>query len=259
MQRVDYDQLAPTYHSRYAGPTKLEGIARALVELASQVQAEAALEVGSGTGRFSEDLRKTVPRVYGCDASPGMLRQAARRLGAERLIAAHANHLPFAPESFDLIACINAIHHFDNADAFVADAFELLRPGGALAVVGMDPRVVRHRYYYHYFEGAYDIDMRRYASFGHWVDTFSQAGLDHVELRIVETPRVMFIGPEILKDPFLAKESNSLLTLLSDEVYQSGLRKIEADAAAGKTFEAELPFGMITGFRSPTASAKGIK
>jgi SAM-dependent methyltransferase len=257
MQRVDYDKLAPTYHSRYAGPTKLEGIAQALVDLASRIQAKVALEVGCGTARFVEDLRKVVHGVYGCDASTGMLGQAARRLGPEQLIAAHANHLPFAPESFDLITCINAIHHFDNADAFVRDASRLLRPGGVLAVVGMDPRVVRHRYYYDYFEGSYDIDMRRYASFGHWVDTFTEAGLDQVELRIVETPSVTFVGPEILSDPFLVKESNSLLTLLSNDVYQSGLRRIEDDAAAGKTFRAELPFALITGFRSPIASAKG--
>jgi SAM-dependent methyltransferase len=259
MQRVDYDQLAPTYHSRYAGPTKLEGIAQALMGLASTIEAQVALEVGCGTGRFVEDLRKGVPRVYGCDASTGMLGQAAGRLGPNRLIAARANELPFAPESFDLIACINAIHHFDHPDAFVRDASGLLRPGGALALIGIDPRVVRHRYYYDYFDGSYDIDMRRYASFGHWVDTFSEAGLDNVELRIVETPSVTFVGPEILNDPFLVKESNSLLTLLSDDVYQSGLRKIEHDAATGQTFRAELPFGMITGFQSPIASAKGTK
>jgi hypothetical protein len=123
----------------------------------------------------------------------------------------------------------------------------------------MDPRVVRHRYYYDYFEGAYDLDMRRYASFGHWVDTFSEAGLDRVELRIVETPSVTFVGPEILKDPFLAKESNSLLTLLPDEVYRAGLNRIEQAAVEGKTFRAELPFGMITGFRSPTVFATGTK
>jgi SAM-dependent methyltransferase len=258
MKRVDYDQLAPTYHSRYAGPTKLEGIAKALVDLASSIQAEVALEVGCGTGRFVEDLRKVVNQVYGCDRSTGMLGQAAGRLGPERLIAARANNLPLPPESFDLIACINAIHHFDDADAFVRDAFGLLRPGGVLALVGMDPRVVRHRYYYEFFEGSLELDMRRYSSFGHWVDTFAQVGLDRVELRIVETPSVTFVGPEILHDPFLIKSSNSLLTLLSDDVYQAGLRRIEEAAASGKTFHAELPFGMITGFRSPIDSAKGI-
>jgi SAM-dependent methyltransferase len=255
--RVDYDRLASTYHSRYAGPTKLEGIAQALVELAARTQAKVALEVGCGTGRFLEDLRRVVPRSYGADASTGMLGQAAARLGPAGLIAARANQLPFAPASFDLIACINAIHHFDDGDGFIHDAARLLRPAGALVLVGMDPRVVRHRYYYDYFEGAYDLDMRRYASFGHWVDTFSRAGLDRVELRIVETPSVTFVGPEILKDPFLVKESNSLLALLADDVYQAGLRRIEAAAAAGKTFRAELPFGMITGFRSPIASAIG--
>ena len=92
--RVDYNQLAPTYHSRYDGPNKLDGIAQAL----RSFDARCALEVGCGTGRFLVPLRETGEQVFGVDASTGMLSQAAARLGPSNLVAARANQLPFAPE-----------------------------------------------------------------------------------------------------------------------------------------------------------------
>lgn len=253
--KVNYDDLSPTYHARYAGESRLNGIARAL----ESFQACTILEVGCGTGRFVESLRETGATVFGADASVGMLSQGAARLGSGRLVAATANQLPFAEGSFDLVCCVNAIHHFEDPRSFIRDAAQLLLPGGFLAIVGIDPRAIRHRYYYEYFEGARDLDLRRYPSFGQLVDWSIEAQLDRVELTIVERPFMRFTGTAILDDPFLAKESNSLLALLPDDVYAEGLQRIEAAANLGAEFYSELSFGMIKGSRSPSASAKGTK
>jgi SAM-dependent methyltransferase len=251
--RVNYNQLAATYHSRYAGPTRLDGIAEAL----RNFNAQRVLEVGCGTGRFVESLRVGGATVFGVDASTGMLAQAASRLGPENLAAARANQLPFAAGLFDLICCVNAIHHFDDPRAFIRDAAPLLSPGGVMSIIGMDPRSIHSRYFYDYFEGAYELDVRRYPSFGQLVDWAAEARLDEVELKIVETSEARFVGKAVFDDPFLQKESNSLLALLSDDVYAAGLRRIETAAAAGAEFRYKLNFGMVTGRRSPTASSTG--
>jgi ubiquinone/menaquinone biosynthesis C-methylase UbiE len=248
---VDYQQLAPTYHLRYAGPTKLEGITSAL----RAFQARNVLEVGCGTGHFVESLRTDETTVMGLDASTGMLSQASARLGPTGLVAAHANHLPIRPGSFDFIYCVNAIHHFDDPRRFIIDAAPLLKPGGWLAIVGMDPRTIRQRYYYDYFKGALSLDLKRYPSFGQLVDWTAEAQLDDVELAIVERSSARFVRTAVLDDPFLKKESNSLLALLSNDAYQDGLRRIEADANKGAEFYYELCFGMIKGRRRPIASA----
>jgi ubiquinone/menaquinone biosynthesis C-methylase UbiE len=250
---VDYQQLAPTYHNRYAGSSKLQGIAQALESFHGRF----VLEVGCGTGHFLETLRSKGTTVVGLDSSTGMLSQAAPRLGAANLLAAHANALPFKAESFDFIYCVNAIHHFDDPRQFVIDAVPLLKPDGWIAIVGMDPRTIRKRYYYEYFEGALALDLSRYPSFGQIVDWAAEAKLDDVELTIVERSTSTFVGRSILSDPFLEKTSNSLLALLSDEDYENGLRRIKAAADKGAEFHSELPFGMIKGRRHSTASATG--
>ena len=85
------------------------------------------LEVGCGTGRWVEPLRRAGGLVVGVDASMGMLAQAR---GLADLVYARANMLPFRAGSFDVIYTVNAIHHFHDARAFIKDAAMLLKPGG---------------------------------------------------------------------------------------------------------------------------------
>ena len=252
--KVDYNQIANTYHARYTG-SKLDGIDSALMELAGRNSAKSILEVGCGTGYWIESLRaKTFAKVFGLDASTGMLGKAAQRLGHEGLVLAAANRLPFRERSFELLFCVNALHHFDDPADFLMQAARLLIPGGVFAIIGIDPRTV-HRYHYEYFEGALELDLKRYPSYGQIIDGLGRAGFANVELRIVDPYDTYFTGKEIYQDSFLDKPSNSLLALLSDETYTKGLQKIEEAIAANPMvqFHSKVDFGMITG-RAPLSS-----
>lgn len=246
--KVDYNSLAPTYHQRYRD-SAMDGFARTLVNLVERRSARTVLEVGCGTGRWIESLRTTGAWVFGVDASTGMLQQASRRLSPDGLLAANANRLPFADQSFDLICCVNAIHHFDNPKEFVLQTNRLLKPSGLLAIAGIDPRVNQHRYFYEYFDGAFDLDIRRYPSHGEIVDAMARVGFKEIELRVVDKWRRDFQGEEIFNDPFLEKRSNSLLALLTDEEYSRGIARIREAISnnPSTTFTSELSFAMITG------------
>jgi SAM-dependent methyltransferase len=162
--------------------------------------------------------------------------------------------LAFAGAAFDLIYCVNAIHHFDRPRAFIHEACRTLRPGGTLAVIGMDPREQRDTWYiYDYFEGIYETDLRRFPSWGTVMDWMVKEGLVDVGCRIVERFASDLIGRAVLSHPFLRKESCSQLALLSDEAYAAGLRHIEAALikaeAAGKeiVFPDDVSLAMISG------------
>lgn len=247
--RVNYDRLAGGYHARY-DHGGMEGVESALLALVEKTSAKRILEVGCGTGRWVETMRSTGAATFGADASLAMLAQARGRLGAEGLVAARANELPFSHADFDLIFCVNALHHFDDPHEFVRQGSALLRPGGVLAIIGIDPRVNRRRYYYEYFQSSFETDLRRYPSFGEIVDWMG-ANLREVELRIVDVYETCFAGAQIFDDPFLEKKSNSLLALLTEEQYEMGLREIEAAIArdANVQFYSDLTFGMVAGIR----------
>jgi SAM-dependent methyltransferase len=251
--RVNYDQIAPTYNQRYT-VSQFEGIAAALCSLTQDVRAERVLEVGCGTGRWLAELHPVARQVYGMDLSLGMLQQAQQRPESLSLICGHASHLPFLNAVFDLIFCVNAFHHFSQPRAFISEAQRLLRPGGALAVMGMDPHAGRDRWYlYDYFAGTQETDLRRFSSSGTILDWMVAAGFARVEWRVVEHLVGQHVGRAVLEDPILQKHGTSQLALLTDEAYTVGIGWINTAlneaAATGKTltFPVDISLTMVTG------------
>ena len=253
---VNYDRLAPVYHQRYT-LNALTGVAASLMALARDGDAQRILEVGCGTGRWLAELWPVAHRVYGLDLSPGMLRQARQQDARFHLTCGRATRLPFPEAAFDLVFCVNALHHFDSPRVFISEARRLLRPGGALAVVGMDPHTGRDDWYlYHYFEGTLAADLGRFPSAGTILDWMIASGFDQVERRVAEHITRHFVGREVLGDYFLQKHSTSQLVLLTDEAYAAGVRRIEAALATaeaeGKTlvFPNDLFLAILVG-RTP--------
>jgi SAM-dependent methyltransferase len=252
--QVDYDRIAPSYNLRFTSGG-VEGVAGVLRALAEAQGARQILEVGCGTGHWLTGLHGLTGRLYGLDLSAGMLAQAQQRPEPLHLARGRAGQLPFPEASFDLVYCVNAIHHFQRQRDFVAEARRLLRPGGVLAVAGTDPRFLRDRWYiYDYFEGTYETDLARFPSWGTVLDWLVAAGFERIEWQPVEQIRDHKVGRAILADPFLRKDACSQLALLSDEAYAAGLERIEAAlAAAGAqgetlTFSTDLLLAMITGW-----------
>jgi SAM-dependent methyltransferase len=254
-KRVDYDKVAPTYDQRfahYAGAPK--GVAAALIDLVGEVQAGRVLEAGCGTGYWLRNLNPLDCTVYGLDRSTGMLR-LARSAGLPNLARGDAESLPFPGAAFDLVICVNALHHFAEAPRFIHEGRRLLRPGGALAVAGMDPHSGRDRWYlYDYFPGTRELDLRRYPSSGTIVNWMIAAGFDPVRWQVVERLHETRSGREILDEPMLQKNATSQLTLLSDEQYAAGIARIRAAIAqaeaAGEeiTFPVDISLQMVVGF-----------
>jgi SAM-dependent methyltransferase len=251
--RVNYDQVAPTYDQRYT-VSEFAGIAATLRSLTQAVGAGRVLEVGCGTGHWLAELQPVARQVYGMDLSPGMLQQARQRSASGALICGHASHLPFSDAGFDLIFCVNAFHHFPQPRAFIAEARRLLRPGGALAIAGMDPHAGRDRWYlYDYFVGTHETDLRRFSSSGTVLDWMVAAGFERVEWRVVEHIMGQHVGQAVLQDPILQKHGTSQLALLTDEAYAAGIARIKAalgEAEAARrilVFPVDISLTVVTG------------
>ena len=111
LNRVNYDEIAPEYDRRYTETLQERG--KALLAVAGRLGAEHTLEVGCGTGHWLVALHTTVPHLYGLNPSEGMPHQAQKRAGYLRLVRGTGTRLPFARDRFDLVFCVDAIHHFD--------------------------------------------------------------------------------------------------------------------------------------------------
>jgi SAM-dependent methyltransferase len=169
-----------------------------------------------------------------------------------------AGALPLRSQSFDLVFCVNAIHHFERPADFMREARRLIRPGGALAVTGMNPHASRDRWYvYDYFPRTVEIDRRRYPSAGSIVDWMDSAGFDHAEWRIPHRIVHRLTGEQVFTDPALQKHGTSQLALLTDEEYAAGIEQIKSAIAQAEgkgeslQFEIDISLAMMIGFVNP--------
>jgi len=250
---VNYDQIAPSYDQRYV-VNRLDGVEAALLALATQIKAKRVLEAGCGTGRWIANLSSIISQLHGLDLSPGMLQQARLQWPDFHLTCGRAGRLPFCNRSFDLVFCVNALHHFDHPQNFISEAASLLKPGGCLAIIGQIPQDPRNCWYvYDYFEGTCQADLNRFNTWDTVRQWMADAGFTTFHLSQVEHIQDHKYGKAVLKDPFLKKDSVSQLALLSAQDYQRGIQRIEAALAAaevaGKTlvFQVELRLELLTG------------
>jgi ubiquinone/menaquinone biosynthesis C-methylase UbiE len=254
-KRVDYDGLAATYDQRF-GADSPGATGQALRQMVENSRAGRVLEVGCGTGHWLETLAPVSTSLFGLDPSAGMLRQARTKQIPAHFSQGYGEQLPFANEAFEVVFCVNALHHFAAPQTFIADAVRVLGKEGRLAVVGGDPHRGREQWYvYRYFDGTYETDRRRYPTWemvSHWMEA---AGFRQLEFAKIEHIIDHKQGAAVFTDPYLRKESSSQLALLTDEAYEQGLRRIRevlAEAEAkGETllFETDLSIFMLSGRR----------
>lgn len=254
--QVDYNALAPAYHQRYHS-NRLEGVARALLELAQEKRPFRVLEVGCGTGRWLESLAEAQAWVAGLDLSTGMLAQARQAGRGQHLVCGQACHLPFLPHSFDLVFCVNALHHFGDPAGFITRASAALKPSGCLAIVGQIPQERVNRWYvYDYFPETYRLDAERFPTWETVMAWMRTAGFENLHLETVEEIHDPKLGEAVLQDPFLQKTATSQLALLSDQAYQQGLDRIQEDLARAArqgismTFQVDLKLDLLRGYRA---------
>ncbi len=83
---------------------------------------QTVLDVATGGGHVARRLLEVGCAVVTCDPAPGMKAD----------VLCHAEHLPFADGSFDVVSCRVAAHHFEDVAAAVR---EMARVSGKLVLV----------------------------------------------------------------------------------------------------------------------------
>jgi SAM-dependent methyltransferase len=97
-----------------------------------------ALDVGCGTGRLTRELRRVVPHVTGVDRDDQSIAIARSRAAPGDIDYRCGDFLdlPLERGGFDLITAVASLHHM-NTETALGRMRDLLRPGGALVIVGL--------------------------------------------------------------------------------------------------------------------------
>jgi len=108
-----------------------------LVELIDPQPEWHMLDVGTGAGHTALRFASRVAHVTATDLTEQMAAKAAELAQLQKLTnvetrLADAENLPFDDESFDLVTCRLAFHHFPNARQAIAEFARVLKSGGVL-------------------------------------------------------------------------------------------------------------------------------
>lgn len=214
-----------------------------LVELAAPQSTWIALDIATGAGHVALTLAPRLAHVVAADLTPQML-DVARGLARERGIPnmsfadMHAEALPFADATFDLVTCRIAPHHFDDVGKFVAESARVLRPGGVFGLVdnispdrsimaGDIGALSAAAADYNAFEKLRDPSHVRCLTLTEWRDLVVQTGLREHHVEILDK-HIMF-GPwadQQNVDDSVRREMTSMLRNGSD-AFRSFLRPHE--------------------------------
>jgi SAM-dependent methyltransferase len=125
--------------ARYASETYGRLLRRILPRLPD---ADAALDIGTGDGAFLHELLAAgFRRVVGVEPSSAPIAAAdpaVRPLIMQGLFDPAAHE----PGSYSLITCFQTMEHLDDPVGMCRSAVELLKPGGALFLIGHDRRAL---------------------------------------------------------------------------------------------------------------------
>ena len=127
-----FDIIAPIYDRIIKLSVEPE-----LLDMLKLPAAGSLLDAGGGTGRVSQKLKDYVDNVVVCDVSHRMLKQATKKDGLQP-VRTKVEKLPFPDESFERILVVDALHHFKNPAAAVAELVRVLKPGGRLVIEDFD-------------------------------------------------------------------------------------------------------------------------
>jgi SAM-dependent methyltransferase len=187
------------------------------------------LELGCGTGNYICSIRsQTGCSAWGIDPSWEILSQASTQGPGIIWKCATAENTGLTGIQFDFIFNVDAIHHFqDRARAF-SEIDRLLSSKGTVCIATDSEEIIRNRKPLStYWPETINLELARYPR----IDTLD-VELRRASLHSLRQEEVSTTGSLRDLSPYRAK-AFSALRLLSEDDYERGLRRLEADFARG--------------------------
>ncbi len=110
----------------------------ALLAALGPLDGQELLDVGCGTGRFTEAFEHAGAEVTGVDNDPAMLALAASRTDAT-LLRADAHTLPLPDDTFDVAVAVTLLEFAEDPRRVVDELIRVSLPGGRIVVATLNP------------------------------------------------------------------------------------------------------------------------
>ena len=128
-------EIANSYDDYYQSDfgKKVDRIEQDIIDyLIKEIPRSEMLELGCGTGHWSDYFSKKGFNVTGIDISDAMLNVAKNKKINVKFKIADSQNIPFNDESFQIISSITMLEFVDNPDKVIKEIYRVLKKGGWL-------------------------------------------------------------------------------------------------------------------------------
>ena len=219
---VDFDSFSGSYDSlRGTGMERLAPWVEETVAYAPVFANDSVIDIGCGTGRYTELFAPGCSYIVGVDRSEGMLSAAVSSdRSRANYVRGNALSLPFPDRTFDCALMFMVVHNFgeDERQALLAEIYRILNDGGRLLVLTNSHARMARSLWTH-FPGFLEIDYARFPNLPTLVNDMKAAGFStgHKSVR-------KKMG-SIRTDDYLRKVSGkylSTLRIMDDSTFNDG-------------------------------------
>lgn len=119
-------------------PENQAKVSRVLADLRAETKGSKLLDLGCGTGFIINLAKDLFAEIHGVDITPAMLSKIDISNGNITLHNIPAEALPFSAESFDVVTAYAFLHHLEDYNKVVREAFRVLRKNG-LFYIDLEP------------------------------------------------------------------------------------------------------------------------
>jgi ubiquinone/menaquinone biosynthesis C-methylase UbiE len=207
-----------------------------MVKMAEVNGQEILLDIATGGGHTANAFAPLVKKVTALDLTAKMLAAAESFITGNghsnvEFVLGDAENLPFPDDSFDIVTCRIAPHHFPNVELFIKEVYRVLKPNGQFL---LDDNVVPENEEYDHFYNKIE-KLRDYSHFRAWKKTdwikkLEESGLEIFEWRRFE--KTFRFEPWCANMKLPEPEKNNLTQLIlksSKEIKQKFSILIEND------------------------------
>jgi ubiquinone/menaquinone biosynthesis C-methylase UbiE len=234
LARQDYTLIA-----RQLGVTSNEALAEGLISRLRVGRESVVVDVGCGAGGDAAIIaRRTGARLIGIDISDSMLSHVKKPVEP---ILADARAMPLQSDVADAAHSVNLMQLLPDRVSMFIEVARILRRGGRFALLLTNRRQLKGRFLNQFFPDLLEIEHRRYPSLATLSGELRGSGFSSPRCYEVD------LGTFAVDKGYLQRQRSGIvsgLSLLPDEVRESGLRRLEHFIASlrsqGRTFEARL-------------------
>ena len=228
MIKANYSKIASFYDKgRFLSEKNTVMWLRLISELSGAQKGCRVLDLGCGTGRFSLPMaRRLGLSVTGADLSSEMLDKAKQKDSdfIVNWVLADAGSMTFPPNSFDVVFMSHLLHHIDSPLKAIRECLRILSPSGVVLIRYGAMNQISSDVEHTFFPEVTGIDEARTPSVVLTEGWLADAGFKDISSREI-TQQTYRNGMAHLEAA--RAKSTSVLSMISEESFQIGLRRLE--------------------------------